>query len=174
MKTFVEIGSCYFDTLVHLSDHGWRGVILEPVKKYFDKLEVKPNIHYVNAALDHTDGTRTMYMASDAVVKVDRDYAGMSTLVNKSSRVLTTEVEVQTICFKTLFGMTEVTEIDYLKIDTEGYDGEILKMFPWDSITPKFIKYESKHIDNDEIVEMLQGYGYQCEVDRENTYAIKL
>lgn len=180
MKTFVEIGSCDFDTLSHLSHHGWRGVILEPIKKYFDNLEVEENVHYVNAAIDWEDGTRTMWTADDEVVNADRDFSGMSSFFGDNfafengDYVLTNPIEVQTITFKTLFGMTGVTQVDYLKIDTEGYDFEVLKMFPWDEIKPSFIKFESKHIDVDEAVEFLEHHGYKCEVDIQNTYAIKL
>jgi hypothetical protein len=38
MKTFLEIGTCDFDTLNFLSDAGWRGVMVEPVKKYLNNV----------------------------------------------------------------------------------------------------------------------------------------
>jgi len=180
MKTFVEIGSCDFDTLAPLSHYGWRGVILEPIKKYFNNLQIEENVYYVNAAIDWEDGVRTMWTANDDLVKRDKDYAGMSSFhkvdfkLPTGEKVLTTPIEVQTISFKTLFGMTEIDHVDYLKIDTEGYDLEILKMFPWDKIKPSFIKFESKHIDVDVAVELLEYHGYKCEVDTQNTYAIKL
>jgi len=174
MKTFVEIGSCDFDTLSHLSHHGWKGVIVEPIKKYFDNIPTERNIHYVNAAVSLTNGTATMWTAPDELTQQDPDFKGMSSLWEGSNDNLTIPVEVQTISFHTLFGMTGVTTIDYLKIDTEGYDYEILKMFPWDTIKPSFIKFESEHIDVDMAVELLQSHGYHCEVDVRNTYAIKL
>jgi|SRR6056300_577012 FkbM family methyltransferase len=180
MKTFLEIGSCDFDTLSYLSKYGWSGVIVEPIKKYFNNLTIEENIHYVNAAVDWEDGTTTMWTADDSLVSIDRDYAGMSSICNKDYKlptgeyVLTNPIEVQTISFKTLIGMTQLKHIDYLKIDTEGYDLEILKMFPWDEMKPSFIKFESKHIDIDTAVDLLTYHGYHCEVDVENTYAIKL
>lgn len=180
MKTFVEIGSCDFDTLASLSHYGWRGVILEPIKKYFNNLQIEENVYYVNAAIDWEDGIRTMWTATDDLVQRDKDFAGMSSFYEGDFKlptgetVLTTPIEVQTISFKTLFGMTEIDHIDYLKIDAEGYDLEILKMFPWDVMKPSFIKFESKHIDTDVAVELLEYNGYKCEVDIQNTYAIKL
>ena len=180
MKTFVEIGSCDFDTLSYLSDYGWSGVILEPIRKYFDNLVPTPNVQLVNAALDWEDGSRTMWTADEAVVNEDRDFSGMSSFYGDSFRfsngdyVLTNPIDVRTITFKTLFGMTGITQVDYLKIDTEGYDLEVLKMFPWETMKPSFVKFESKHIDIDAAVELLQGNGYHCEMDTHNTYAIKL
>jgi FkbM family methyltransferase len=121
-----------------------------------------------------------MWTADEAVVNEDRDFSGMSSFYGDSFRfsngdyVLTNPIDVRTITFKTLFGMTGITQVDYLKIDTEGYDLEVLKMFPWETMKPSFVKFESKHIDIDAAVELLQGNGYHCEIDTHNTYAIKL
>ena len=76
--------------------------------------------------------------------------------------------------FDTLLSTTGITQIDYLKIDTEGYDGKILQAFPWRKIKPAYIKFESKHIDVRPILLLLEMEGYHCEVDSENTYAFKL
>jgi len=174
MKTFVEIGSCDFNTLTHLSRFGWRGVIVEPIKKYFDNIPTERNIQYINAAVSWEDGTATMWTAPDDVVDTDNDFRGISTLIENGNSLLTKEVVVDTISFNTLFKTTGVSEIDFLKIDTEGYDGEILKMFPWDIIRPKFIQFESKHIDIESITYLLESKGYHCMVESENTFAILL
>ena len=174
MKTFVEIGSCDFDTLSYLSDYGWNGVIVEPHPTYFKNIPFKENIHYINAAVDWEDSTRKMWVAPELITIRDSDFKGMSTFLEEGNPALTEIIEVPTIRFNTLFEMTNVSKIDYLKIDTEGYDYEILKMFPWDVVKPSFIKFESEHIDVDMAVELLQSHGYHCEVDTRNTYAIKL
>jgi len=173
MKTFVEIGACDFNNLTHLVQHNWKGVIVEPITKYFDNIPKVDNIYYVNAAIADSNGFATMYTAHDDVVAEDYDFAGMSSFY-KGSWVLTEEVEVPTMTLDKLFSITNVTEIDYLKIDVEGYDFELLKMFPWDRITPKLIKFESKHIDIDAAIELLESKGYHCEDEGENTFAIKL
>ena len=76
MKTFLEVGTCDFNTLNYLSDLGWRGVMVEPVKKYLNNIEQKPNIHYLNYAVDWECGQRLMYLANDAIVEQDRDFSG--------------------------------------------------------------------------------------------------
>lgn len=174
MKTFVEIGSCDFDTLAYLSDYGWRGVIVEPHPTYFQNIPLKDNVHYINAAVDWVDGIRKMWTAPEDVVVEDSDYKGMSTFLEEGNPSLTKIITVPTICFDTLFKMTDVTDIDYLKIDVEGYDYEILKMFPWDRYRPKNVKFESEHLEDDSALQLLKNMGYHCEVDEHNTYAIKL
>lgn len=174
MKTFLEIGSCDFDNLNYLSHYGWKGVIVEPIAKYLDNIIRLDNIQYINAAITDKDGISNMYVAPDHITQKDPDYKGMSTLYKNSNSNLTEVVEVKTMTFDTLFNITDITEIDYLKIDTEGYDGVILKSFPWDRIHPKYIKFESRHIDVRPILLLLEMQGYHCEVDSENTYAFKI
>lgn len=176
MKTFLEVGSCYFDTLNYLSDYGWRGVIVEPIKKHLNKLEQKPNVHYINAGVDVVNGTREIKMASDEWVERDSDFAGMSSFVSENP-TLTERLLVNTITFEDIFNLTGITQIDYLKIDAEGYDGYLLLNYPYHIIKPKFIQFESKHKNvgsNTEALDMLKSIGYHCETDADNSYCTLL
>ena len=38
MPFFIEVGACDFDTCEQLIENGWRGIVIEPVKYYFNKL----------------------------------------------------------------------------------------------------------------------------------------
>ena len=176
MKTFLEVGSCYFDTLNYLSDFGWRGAIVEPIKKYLDRLEQKPNVYYINAGVDTINGTREIKMASDERVAADSDFAGMSSFISENP-TLTERLLVNTITFQDIFNLTGITQLDYLKIDAEGYDGHLLLNYPYHIIKPKFIQFESKHNHvgaNVEALDMLKSIGYHCETDSNNSYCTLL
>ena len=176
MKTFIEVGSCYFDTLTYLSNYGWRGVIVEPIKKHLDRLEQRPNIHYINAAVDVVNGTREIKMASDDKIAQDSDFAGMSSFISENP-ILTERLLVNTITFEDIFNLTGITQVDYLKIDAEGYDGYLLLNYPYHIIKPKFIQFESKHKNvglNIEALDMLKSIGYHCETDADNSYCTLL
>lgn len=170
MRTFIEIGTCDFDTLNFLSDVGWRGVMVEPVKKYLNNIPQKPNIHYLNYAVDWECGTRTMYLVNDSTVNDDHDYAGMSSFY-KGNPNLTEEIIVNTITFEKIFSLCNITEIDILKIDAEGYDLEILKMFPFDKVKPKFIQIEHQHIDFLQMREILSKEMYYWVSAERDTFA---
>jgi len=172
MKTFLEIGSCDFDTLNYLSDEGWQGAIVEPMEKYLNNIPRKPNVHYLNYAVDEKEGTRILYHANDDVVNYDRDYAGMSTFTQQEPiGFLTEEAIVNTITFERVLELTKFTEIDYLKIDVEGYDLILLRMFPFGIVKPKSIKIEYHHIGLELICEPLRQQGYHCENDGTDVYA---
>ena len=176
MKTFLEIGSCDFDTLNHLSDSGWSGVIVEPTS-YINNIPKKENIQYVNSAISDYNGVGTMYSAREDVVERDSAFKGMTTLIPNSNWALTNEIEVDVITFERLFEITSLERIDYLKIDTEGYDAYILSLFPWNKVRPNYIKFESEHLSDEDMsstIGMLKSLGYHCEIDDRNTYAIKL
>ena len=170
MKTFLEVGTCDFRTLNHLSDSGWRGVIVEPVKKYLNNIEQKPNIQYLNYAVDVENGTRIINMAPEELVEQDRDFSGMSSFVNRNYR-LSEKLLVNTITFDRLIEFCDITELDILKIDTEGYDLILLQSFPFDKIKPKFIQAECEHIDTDSMVELLESNGYYVQPTFRDVFA---
>ena len=181
MKYFLEIGSCDFNTLNHFADYGWEGCIVDPMSEYLNNLEIKAGVNYVNYGIDSKDGERTIYFAPESVVEKDRDFAGMSTFVSAKERgwgdqVLTESKTIRTMTFQTLIKNYNIKKIDFLKIDTEGYDFEILKMFPWElnELNPSLIKVESKHSSEKEIKKFLNSKGYHTYCETEDIYAIKL
>ena len=56
MSFFVEVGACDFDTCEQLIHNGWKGIVIEPVKHYYDKLTKYPQIHYENIAISDKEG----------------------------------------------------------------------------------------------------------------------
>lgn len=178
MKTFIEIGSCDFNTLNHLSDFGWRGLIVDPMKKYLDNIERKPNIEYINIAISNKFDTMDLHVFKDEIVNSDSDFRGMSTL-NPNDYVLehnmTDTVKVNVIPYEKLLEYSGVTRVDYLKIDTEGHDYTILTAINFNAKTrPAFIKVEHQHCDRDQMVDFLKNVGYDVHIEDMDLYAIDL
>lgn len=48
---FVEIGTCFFDTLIEKADDTSLGISIEPIKEYLDKLPNKKNVKKLNFAI---------------------------------------------------------------------------------------------------------------------------
>lgn len=177
MKTFIEIGSCDFETLNNLADKGWRGVIVEPVKEYFDNLEKKPNINYINCAVDVKSGTSTMYQWNKDLVESDNDFRGMTTMHLKdiSFKNLTTEITVPAITYDDILNNNQIDRVDLLKIDTEGHDLNILKTVKFDgNQRPNIIKIEHTHCDAQEMIAFLESKNYHIELEMYDIYAINL
>ena len=61
--------------------------------------------------------------------------------------------------------------IDYLKIDTEGHEINILDSYSWE-LKPTFIKLEHTHIDDQYVSSMLKDKGYIVYTEQRDMYAI--
>ena len=75
MKTydFVEVGTCFFDTLIQKADNNTVGLSIEPIKMYLDKLPDKASVTKVNAALvtdeDFGNGSIDFYYVHEDTIK---------------------------------------------------------------------------------------------------------
>jgi len=56
-------------------------------------------------------------------------------------------IKAKTITFDTICSNNSITTIDYLQIDTEGFDSEILKMINFEKYTIKTIRFEKWNFD---------------------------
>jgi FkbM family methyltransferase len=180
----------------------WQGVLLEPQKFVFEKY-LKPlylktgNIVVLNAALDQKDGQKPIYKVA---VSESRWATGLSSF-NRS--VLEAAVEsgyiekeaikegaplpsdkkdyisvemVECISTETLIKRFNLTKIDWLQIDTEGFDFEIIKMFNIGMTKPEIIVYENLHFNEEqqnECLQFLENNEYLCQTFGPNTLAMR-
>ncbi len=176
VKTFLEIGTCDFQTLSYLADLDWKGVMIEPVPKYFQSLtsqSTHPNIYYINAAIDWVEGERKMYMASEDQIKKVPYSVGMSSFFPKPD-ILSEEIIVKTLTIDKVIDLCGIDRVDFLKIDAEGYDSEIVRMFPFDRFKPQHIKVEKEHMDENQLagtLKLLNVNGYHCEWTERDIFA---
>ena len=175
-KYFIEIGSCDFGTLNHLADYGWKGIIVEPIKKYLDNIPRKEGIEYVNAAIDNNDGKRIIQTWKDEWINEDPDYRGMSGFNQlKENQQGVYDIEVDTLTASSLLKKYKPPRIDFLKIDTEGHDFIILRQFLQLTLRPKLIKAEWYHFDKPDIfLELFKNKNYQVYYEKKDLYAIDL
>jgi FkbM family methyltransferase len=159
-----------------IRDHGWRGVMVEPIPEAFAALRrnyaAYPDVALVQAAIGVEDGTSTIYSTAvsdqdqkslqmtlhssfsrDTLLKAREWYPDLETRIIERS--------VPVMSFATLAGTTTA---DVLKIDTEGYDLAILKTIDLSSLAAKLIIAEHAHLTRDGKVEMadiLLDHGYR-------------
>ena len=183
---FLQIGAfdgVQCDPLVgYLDKYDWKGVMLEPQPVPFSQLkrkyEGRNKVSLRNAAISDTNGEATLFtldgedlpgwakgMASfskDNIIKHKYIFPEIEKHIHKA--------QVATITFDQLFKEESISTLDLLQIDTEGYDAEILRMFPFDKMKPRIIHFESKHIPKEkleDVLDQLIGHGYKVARDRE-------
>lgn len=150
-----------------IRDHGWRGVMVEPMPDAFEALRRNytslPHIELVQAAIGVNDGTATLYAAevTDAQslrmslhASFDRDVLlrARQWYPDIEERIVPREVPV--LRLDTLLARLGRQHVDVLKIDTEGYDLEILRTVDLTVVKPRLVLAEHAHLPRASKVEM--------------------
>jgi FkbM family methyltransferase len=159
------------------------GILLEPQPQPFEELRRNyarfQGFKLINAAISDRNGTQTLY-------KVRHDAKGpewlhgiasfdKSVLLRHAGSVpglesmLETQ-EVRAVTFATLFEECGVDRLDFLQIDTEGYDGEILRLFDFERYKVPIVNFEHKHLsrqDSERSLSLLIDHGYKIAIGRQ-------
>lgn len=140
---FIEIGTADFDTLIEEASATDRGLSIEPLGFYLNKLPNKPNVVKYQAAVTDTDGFMDIYYIEESkIVEYNLPWwVRGSNSVGKPHPFTVQEIgeelynklvtidRVPTVSWKTLIEKYQIEKIKYLKIDTEGYDIVILNAY---------------------------------------------
>jgi hypothetical protein len=172
---FIEIGTSNFDTLIEAADDNTVGLSIEPIGYYLDQLPNRANVKKLDIAVARNDkwGFMDVYYVPERVIRARGlpdwlrgcnsvgDYHPKH--IELAVRDLVQIDTVEIIPIGEIFNCYAVTELDYLKIDTEGADCEIminlfefLKTQPV-SRYPKKILFESNELANQGSVEMVKA-----------------
>lgn len=180
----------------------WQGVLLEPQKYVFDKYLLPlyrktEGIVTLNTALDLKDGFKSIYKISISNSRWATGLTSFSRAVleeairsgyvekqaikegcplpeNKEEYI--TEESVECICTDSLIKKMKLKKIDWLQIDTEGFDFEIIKMFNIGVTKPSVIVYENLHFSDslqNECLNYLKQLDYECHNFGPNTLAMR-
>jgi FkbM family methyltransferase len=71
----------------------------------------------------------------------------LSNLLGEKGQEFLCEESVETTSLSTLLLKHNIDKVDLLQIDTEGYDFEVLKTFPFDFMRPVIVIFEHSHLD---------------------------
>ncbi|TRL32456.1 FkbM family methyltransferase [Methylosinus sporium] len=184
---FLQVGACDGVTSENMRDvfneTDWSAVMLEPLPDMFAKLQVnwahKPKFQLVNAALAPYDGTAEIrrippedVRASDAwewgissLNGVDSSF-GRPGFHKETAEFLTSRSrleQVKTISFETLKKNVGIKRIDYIQIDTEGYDRIVMEEIDLVRFRPFLIQceiYNLSTVDRAKLFGYLQRHGY--------------
>jgi len=174
-RTALDIGANKGDISDSLLNSGYEVYAFEPFLPVFEKLANRfidnPNFHVFSLAVGSTDEILDLYIASDLTsTNVYQDSTYYNSLIKHSlaeDLVFTSTIPVNVTSLNTLHSSSKIpTEIGLVKIDTEGYDLEVIKGMGehrydvvvaefWDSKFP-FGQSNSKNLLEDMVKEMKQ------------------
>jgi hypothetical protein len=142
---FVDIGCSFFDTSIDVHGLDVDGLLVEPLEPAFNLLPSSDTVKKINVGISDKAGIGilnmsdhsafpTEYLSKDEIKKLEEHvrhpllYSGGATLSNTHMYVhnLNLSYECKLITFYELCQQYDITEIDYLNIDTEGHEIIIL------------------------------------------------
>ena len=200
MKQFIEIGSNCFDTCLQLAKNGWKGVMIEAVPKIFAKMK-KQNEDYpinsLNLAITDYDGEiefAVPKLAEDEAAVdnlifeewmtgvghvISKDHKGMNGIGLMESpegkNILHEKIKVKCKKLDTLIEDLGIDKVDYLKVDTEGHELNVLEAYSWD-VLPTMMKIEHRHLSEDakdKLKDLFKGKGYVVHNERFDFYCFR-
>lgn len=187
---FLQIGAndgisfdCLYD---YATKRQWSGVVVEPLTDFYHKLclnyENFSSIKPVNIAIHPNLKEFNLYRVDPKFHKDLPDWAsGAASFshehlvkhgVNSEYIILNS---VKSITLMELVNLYNLFDIDYLQIDVEGMDGDIIKMIDFQKMKPKLIRFECMHMEEkeiSEIKEILSKQGYRFKYDANEFFAI--
>ena len=149
----------------------WKGILVEPALYYHKRL--KFNWKY-------SIETSCVYSASNEMINFNETYPkGLSSIENFNffdkhsiQRKLNKKIyKVRTISLNHLFDKYHLKKIDFLSIDTEGNEYEILKKFNFNKYQIKIICCEHNYsVNRNKIFKLLNLNGYKREYENLSQY----
>ena len=162
MKYFIEIGSNSYNTLADLAkSKEWTGVLVEPLKHVFDKIERVDGCFYENIAITETGGSHKFYYYdyywANGWGTVQKDHLKKLIDPNDPNRQLEDPkvIEVPSMTFNELYKKYNFPKLDLLKIDAESYDAKIVKSINFEGIRIDKILFEHHHLSTLELLETI-------------------
>lgn len=181
---FVEIGTSNFDTLIQSAGDDTVGLSVEPIQYYLDCLPEKPRVRKVKCAVSRSNQHEFLevFYVPENIIRDNNlplwlcgcnsvgEYHYQHNQLNITHLVQKDRVECVPIA--QLFKQYDVTELDYLKIDTEGSDCDIMLHFyefiikDALSCRPRRIEFESNILNSADKVQLVisrfKELGYTC------------
>jgi FkbM family methyltransferase len=167
---YVDIGTAdpvRFSNTYRFYKKGWRGVLIEPNPMRIEKLKaIRPNDEVMNVGASTESGEMTFYVFNPPNVST---FSTKGRDINiENNYLLEREVVVKVNPLSEIFAKTQKLHngnIDFISVDTEGYDLVVLQSNDWTKYRPKFvivecIKGDKRDGSKDEFVDLMKKQDY--------------
>jgi FkbM family methyltransferase len=137
-------------------ERGWRGILIEPSpNSYIECVSNRPNSKCYNAACVSNDFSNNY---------IEGDFNGhLMSSVNGIRSSNTSLINISALTLESILdSYGEIPTIDFLSLDTEGYELPILKGLNLNKYRPRYMLIEIYNWDYDNIIEYLRSHKYEC------------
>ncbi len=142
---YVDVGANYpvMDSVTKIFyEKGWRGINIEPIPSLYRLLEKdRPDDINLNIGIGDKSGELAFFENKTMPGHSSFDRGMVSNL--KKDEVNKYKVKVKTL--KDVFKSNNVKKINFLKIDVEGFESDVIKGNDWILYRPEVVCIESNH-----------------------------
>lgn len=141
---FVDVGA--FDGVNLSNTHffeknlNWKGICIEPQETYFKMLQKNRTCTCMNYAAFNSKTTVNFRMSSE-----NKMLGGIASHHNTKNRMKSNEIsiiQVPTVTLKEVFQENDISIVDYISIDTEGSEFQVLQGIDWNNVHINIINFE--------------------------------
>jgi FkbM family methyltransferase len=157
------------NTLYFEKHNGWTGVNIEPIKSVYDKLvKNRPNSININCAVCNNDGTSQFIrnigyseMLSGLENMYDKRHVERLESERSIHDVKTEIITVNTKKIETICEEYSINRINYLSIDVEGAEFDVIKSINFNKVYIDVIGFENNYPDTSiPIIKYLEDNNY--------------
>jgi FkbM family methyltransferase len=199
---FIQIGAndgvTGDDLRQYIEKYKWHGILVEPVPYVFERLKKNysgfSNLIFEKSAISSRSGFAKFYSISekdlennnlfdsydtfkiDQLSSFDKNTLMKHSYMHPNFEKLISEIEIPVLNIQDLLDKYQVTKLDLLQVDTEGFDFEILKMVDFEKILPFIVIFEHQHLKHREykiLLKKLKKSGYKSYKSNWDTVSIK-
>jgi len=154
---FIEAGAhdgvTQSNTKLLEENYGWTGILIEPSENTYSLLCLnRPRSICINCALGSFEEDNT-YVYGDFDGRLMSSVNGL-----RSGRTLMVEIKMRSL--QSILDEFGVRHVNLFSLDTEGYELNILKGIDFKKTTFDYLLIETYPSEQDEIVSLLSGNGY--------------
>jgi FkbM family methyltransferase len=171
-KRFVDIGAhdgINFSNTYYLEKkRGWEGVCIEPNPAVYAQLNINRKSHNLNCVISNYEGVVEFLqidgyseMLSGVFSNYQKKHKKRIKNEIKSKKQHFKKIDIKSIKMKTVFRELKLNYVDFMSIDTEGSEIEILQSIDFTATKFRLIIVENNYRDT-KIKKILNLNGYYC------------
>ncbi|AUC78267.1 FkbM family methyltransferase [Nonlabens sp. MB-3u-79] len=147
-------------------ERGWNGICVEPIPDVFEKLKKNRNCNLINGAISETSENTTFIKVSGysemlSGISKFRDSRHQERTLSEISQYggQMEEIEIRTYSFDEVFQKFNIKKIDYLSLDIEGGEFEVLQSINFGKYNISILTVENNY-QSSKIRNMMSTKGY--------------
>ena len=147
---YVDVGAhhpTYLSNTKRFYDRGWRGINVEPSATLFEMfMKERPHDTNLNIGISSEPGELPFFELEPSYLSTfSREFAAQAKTIDRTSRIVAERIVKTDSLANVLEANARGRVVDFLSIDVEGYDVNVLKSNDFSRFRPRLIIVELSH-----------------------------